>query len=284
MKISAKEIYHKIKSDLSEKYPHQEAESISYLLMEDLLGLKKIDVVVDKITNQEDEVIKRMNNAIQRLKKYEPLQYILGKTEFYGFTLQVGPGVLIPRPETEELVDLIIKRHSNYDSELKILDICTGSGCIPIALKKHLPIAEIYALDISPEALSLAKKNALQNQVEINFYESDVLKDNLLIRDLNIIVSNPPYVKLSEKSLMKENVLNYEPHLALFVEDHDPLIFYRQIIKEAQIALKPGGKIYFEINEALGEQVKQLLEKYNFNQILIHQDLQGKSRIVEASN
>jgi release factor glutamine methyltransferase len=281
MKKSANKYYQEIKQEISSIY-EEEASTIAYFLLEEIYGIKKVDLILNKDLDLDADLDKKLNGFIKRLLKHEPLQYILGYTEFYGLKISVTPDVLIPRPETEELVHLIINDWKDKNPQ-KIFDICTGSGCIPVSLKANFPKSEVFGLDISEEALNVAKLNAKKNKVSVSYYKSDILKEELPQRDLDVIVSNPPYVKDSEKELMKQNVLNFEPHLALFVSDADPLIFYKEIIKKAKGALKIDGKIYFEINEALAEEIKSILIKENFHSIKIHKDLQGKDRIAEAT-
>jgi release factor glutamine methyltransferase len=218
--------------------------------------------------------------AFSQLLEKKPIQYILGEAPFYGREFKVNASVLIPRNETEELVHLIIKENKKLN--LRILDIGTGSGCIPISLALEIPSSKTFALDISKEALEVAKDNAKKHEESIIFFQVDILNEDIPVKDLDIIVSNPPYVCESEKSLMHENVLNFEPHLALFVKDNDPLVFYKIIAKKAKSALKSSGKLYFEINEAFGEKVQYLLEEQGYREISIIQDLNNKDRIVKA--
>jgi release factor glutamine methyltransferase len=208
----------------------------------------------------------------------EPIQYILGETEFYGLKLNVNPAVLIPRPETEELVDWILKINSIRNA--KILDIGTGSGCIALALKNHLKEGEISGVDISENALKVARENALQNHLNVNFFQSDILKWKESEWDkFDIVVSNPPYVRMSEKAKMNDNVLHYEPDSALFVSDQDPLVFYRAIAAFASQYLNKNGFLFFEINEYLGEEMKVLMEGFGFESIEIRKDINSKNRM-----
>ena len=238
-----------------------------------------------KLLNSEQGKINKDNvNTIVRycteLKKGKPLQYVTGETQFYGYTIKVRPGVLIPRPETEELVDLVIKENRGFSG--KIIDIGTGSGCIAIALAGNYPSAQVYGVDISVPALGLAMKNAEMNNAKVFFIKADIFKtDPSEFDGADIIVSNPPYVRNSEKPLMKKNVLDFEPHRALFVPDSDPLKFYRVILDLAVNILNPDGKIYFEINEAMGRPMYDLCELYKFKTILIIKDMNGKERFVK---
>ncbi len=235
--------------------------------------------------NQEEELSKievdEINLILEELKKEKPIQYIIGETEFYGLKFKVTPDVLIPRMETEELVDFVLKS-IDKKTNIKIIDIGTGSGCIPISIKKNSPNSIITAIDISEEALEIAKYNANENNCEINFIQDDILNPSFskYINQYDIIISNPPYVMESEKAKMKNNVLNYEPHLALFVEDENPLVFYEAIIKFSKTKLSANGLIVFEFNEALGQQMIELAMKNNFIFFKILKDINGKDRFL----
>jgi release factor glutamine methyltransferase len=229
------------------------------------------------------------------LKKEKPLQYIVGETEFYGLPFLVNENTLIPRPETEELVELIIKSYNLQPTTYnpKILDIGTGSGCIAISLAKNITNSQVFAIDVSEKALTTAKKNAEINEVTINFIQADILKvddlENLsnsnskLPSQYDVIVSNPPYVRNLEKSEIKPNVLEYEPHLALFVDDSDALLFYRKIAELAKKNLKENGKLYFEINQYLGKETVELLENLGFNDVVLKKDIYGNDRIIQCT-
>jgi release factor glutamine methyltransferase len=234
--------------------------------------------------------LKKWNSIVSDLKVNKPIQYIFGETEFYGLRFLVNENTLIPRQETEELVELIIES-TNYElrnTKLKVLDIGTGSGCIAISLAKHLPTSEVFAIDVSKEALATAKKNAELNKVAINFILTNIL-DVIKLRALegldkqfDIIVSNPPYVRNLEKAEIKPNVLEYEPHLALFVDDIDALLFYRKIAELAIKNLNPNGKLYFEINQYLGKETVELVESFGFKNVKLIKDIYGNDRIVFA--
>jgi release factor glutamine methyltransferase len=224
--------------------------------------------------------------SMQRLLNQEPIQYVLGHTCFYGRSFMVSPHVLIPRPETEELVDWIIREHRTVEAEYQIIDIGTGSGCISITLAKELAEAQVTAVDISSQALQTAQANARLNHAELSWIEADILKYEqfpaLINLKLDMVVSNPPYVTQAEKTLMHTNVLDYEPHLALFVSNEDPLLFYRRIAGYCQHHLKPGGVSYLEVNEQYAQQVAELLQNYGFKQIHIQVDMFGKERFVKG--
>ncbi len=227
-------------------------------------------------------------NVLEQLKLQRPIQYILGETSFYGLPFKVNKATLIPRPETEELVDWIIQEQQNQTrSELTILDIGTGSGCIAVTLAKYLPKAKVYAVDVSERALQVAKANAKLNNVTVNYLKVDILNTEswgAIFRDLkcDIIVSNPPYVREQEKTLMKPNVLENEPHLALFIEDDNPLQFYKAITNFANSALNKNGKLFFEINEYLGNKMIKLLLAEQFEQVELRQDIFKKDRMIKG--
>jgi release factor glutamine methyltransferase len=272
-------------------YPKDEIESIKYLTLNELTKLSKAQLRAFPERELTDEQSQKLTKIVGELKTGKPIQYIFGHTEFYGLPFNVNPSVLIPRPETEELVEWIIQSvvsgewSVNEQKALKILDIGTGSGCIPISLKKHLPDAQIAGLDISAEALKTAKQNAELNDVDVEFLEADILNwknTSILNMQYSVLISNPPYVTEHEKSGMHNNVLNYEPHTALFVPDNDPLIFYNAIADFALSRLQKDGLLFFEINENLGEQTIELLKHKGFNNIKLRQDMRGKDRMIRA--
>lgn len=266
---------------LSELYPDTEIQSFFNLLSEQILNMKRIDISQNLYSVVSGKKYDKFLKAIVGLKKHKPIQYILGDTEFYGLVFKVSPSVLIPRPETEELVDWIIK-DSKEKQNISILDIGTGSGCIAVTLAKKLPNAKLFALDVSAEALKLAIINAETNEVEVEFIEADILDWDFGDLEFDIIVSNPPYVRELEKEAMSANVLNHEPHLALFVKDDDALLFYRTITAVANKILKPKGQLFFEINENLGEDTKQLLVDAGYEDIELKQDVFDKNRMLKA--
>lgn len=258
-------------------YSPKEAENLSFWLLEHFLRVRRMDILQDN----QVEPTSPLEEALIQLEKGYPIQYITGYAPFYGREFQVNPSVLIPRNETEELVHLILAE--NQKKGLQLLDIGTGSGCIPITLALEMDGPQITAVDVSEAALELASRNAKQHETAaVNFNHCDVLQDELPVCGLDIIVSNPPYVRESEKAYMHTNVLDHEPHLALFVPEDDPLIFYKAIASKGQSALKAGGKLYFEINEALGADVKALLISLGYTDILLKRDLNDKDRMVRA--
>ncbi|AXT21273.1 peptide chain release factor N(5)-glutamine methyltransferase [Flavobacteriaceae bacterium AU392] len=272
-----------ILSSLSKNYSQEEANSFFYMLTKHYLKLNKIDVPLnfDKIIIEKEQF--QFSQAVDRLLVNEPIQYIIGETEFYGLPFKVNLNTLIPRPETEELVDWIVSDLKNNTSEKKILDIGTGSGCIIIALAKTIHNGKFAGVDVSAEALKIAQTNADINKAEVEFIEVNILKQTgNLNGNFDIIVSNPPYVRDLEKTKMLPNVLDNEPHLALFVPDNDPLLFYRKISQFAKKSLNLGGSLYFEINEYLGGEMIQLLENEGFLNIELKQDFFGKDRMIKA--
>jgi len=270
--------------ELSPFYDAYEAESFFYLILEDKHQLRQIDLALNHELNFSESDFVVWDSLLSQLKKEVPIQYLLGKTSFYGLDFEVNENVLIPRPETEELVEWIINENSKTDKtkKLKILDIGTGSGCIAISLAKNLPNAEVYGVDISKKAIVTAKRNAIRNNVDVTFVFLDILKTDELRFNYDIIVSNPPYVRNLEKEEIKKNVLDYEPHLALFVEDNDALIFYRKIAALAKNSLLEGGQLFFEINQYLGKEMTYLLETMNFKNIELKKDIYDNDRMMKG--
>jgi len=269
-----------IRHALSKQYPKTEIEGFISILFKYLYHYSKHEMILYANQNLDGNEFPKIEKIVSRLLKQEPIQYILGETEFYNLTFEVTPEVLIPRNETEELVDLILKNHPNQ--HLTLLDIGTGSGCIPITLKKNRPEYEVHACDVSARALDVAKRNANQNRVEVNFFEFDVLRNlPLPFANMDIVVSNPPYVTEKEKQFMEPNVLENEPHLALFVPDDDPLLFYREISQKAAEKMISGNFLYFEINAHLGVEVCRLMEDFGFN-VELYRDINDKNRMVRG--
>ncbi len=270
-------------------YPSEEIQSFFNILSGKFLDRTRIEIALNPKVEVLEEDLERFKDAILRLKKHEPVQYIIGETEFYGLDFKVNKYTLIPRPETEELVEWIISEFRFSTEVINILDIGTGSGCIAISLAKNLPNAEVNALDVSSEALKIALQNAEFNEVRVDFYETDILKAKTLptgvgqtSRKYDVIVSNPPYVRELEKNQMQPNVLEYEPETALFVKDEDPLLFYKAISHLAKVSLKPNGQLFFEINEQFGEELKAFLKEEGFQQIEVKQDIYGKDRMLKC--
>jgi len=268
---------------LKSVYPQTEIDTFFFFLIEEYLELKRIDLTLRP--DFEISSYKRilLDEALVRLKEEEPIQYILTKTEFYGLPFKVNQNTLIPRPETEELVEWIINEVDKNQESLSILDIGTGTGCIPISLKKHLPKTTVSTIDVSEEALKIAEQNAVLNKVEVSFMHQDILKTEELSGEFDIIVSNPPYVRELEKVEIKNNVLKNEPHLALFVEDNNPLIFYKKIADLAKNSLTKTGLLFFEINQYFGFETVEMLKNKGFTQIELRKDLFGNDRMIKAS-
>jgi release factor glutamine methyltransferase len=272
-------------NELNGIYDRDEVTSFFYLVLENKNKLKRLDLALHPELEFSKQEIQVWNFIIEQLKKEIPIQYLLGSTNFYDLEFEVNESVLIPRPETEELVDWIIQSSSShtYSTKLKILDIGTGSGCIAIVLAKNIANAEVHAIDVSEKALAIAQKNAVSNTVNVTFCLQNILETHDLEQQYDIIVSNPPYVRHVEKRDIKKNVLDYEPHLALFVEDDDPLIFYKKIATLAQKNLTPNGLLYFEINQYLGFEMVQLLESMYFKNIILKKDIYGNDRMIQAT-
>jgi release factor glutamine methyltransferase len=274
------------KNELAAIYDEQEIESFFYILLEKFHDLKRIDLALNPEMVMDGNHLKQWKNVISELKTQKPIQYILGETEFFGLRFEVNENTLIPRPETEELVELIINdegKGKREERKVKVLDIGTGSGCIAISLAKNILNAEVSAIDVSGKALATAKKNAETNEVNVDFLLKDILETEDLEQQFDIIVSNPPYVRNLEKAEIKPNVLEYEPHLALFVEDTDALLFYRKIAQLAKKNLNSKGKLYFEINQYLGKETVQLLESLGFKNVELKKDIYGNDRMISAS-
>ena len=278
--LTAKTLFNQLVSEITSVYEENEAKSIIYLLLEHYLKLSKTDIFIGKSIPQDLD----FHEIIQRIKAQEPIQYIIGETEFYGRKFKVTPDTLIPRPETEELIQLTIKSISTIpNSQPLVLDIGTGSGCIAISLACELTNAQVYAYDISEEALKIAKKNAELNAANVFFEKVNIFEPFIIHHSpFTVIVSNPPYVMNSEKTDMERNVLEYEPHLALFVENNDPLIFYRKIAEFAAKNLIDKGLCIVEINQAFGLETADLFWNQGFHKVEVIKDMFGKDRMVKA--
>lgn len=279
--MKVKDLREKFIADLEDLYDKDEIMSFFYILTNKYLGMSRASVAI----NLDNIVEKTEKDCFELAKndliKFKPLQYIVGDTAFYGLEIRVDENVLIPRPETEELVDWILK-DIEAKKKINILDIGTGSGCIAIALKKNLPGANVTAIDVSQGALKIAKLNAKLNNVEINFRQLNILDVEELEDKYDIIVSNPPYVRELEKKEIKNNVLDYEPHLALFVKDQDPLVFYVKITDLAKNALQEKGKLYFEINQYLGDETIAMITEKGLNEVMLKKDIYGNDRMIRV--
>lgn len=284
--MNLQQLWNGLNSRLASAYPEREARAMSLLLLENMYGRTMTDLVIAPDLPIEIDQ-QALDSAVERLLEGYPIQYLIGSVQFYGCKIEVNPSVLIPRPETEELVEWILKEDAGTR---KIIDIGTGSGCIAIALARNSVCADtdVWAVDISESALAMAAGNARENGVKVNFLQADILKwqqnaqlQQLLEQKFDLIVSNPPYVCQCEKSLMERNVLDYEPHTALFVEDSDPLLFYVAIAKYAELALNQHGALYFEINREFGRQTAQMLADHGFD-CELRKDMSDKPRMIRA--
>ncbi|MDC8000351.1 peptide chain release factor N(5)-glutamine methyltransferase [Aequorivita todarodis] len=283
MKISKLKI--DFQNALSRFYPSEEIQSFFDILSEKYLNLSRIEIALNPDRHISETEAEKFQNAIHRLQNHEPIQYIIGETEFYGLPFKVNKHTLIPRPETEELVDWVLsdlKGLKEKLSRLAILDIGTGSGCIAVSLAKNLPNATVSALDISEEALKVARQNAKLNGVSVELFKDNILKLEPPSKRYDIIVSNPPYVLHSEKNQMKPNVLNYEPELALYAPPWDDLMYYIPIIGWAEAFLSDGGALYLEINEKKGNELLRLLAAAGLSKSELRNDIFGKSRMIKA--
>jgi len=298
--MTLKEIKNLFFNKLKFVYDLTETESIFAILLTEIHDMKRVDLVLNPDFELNVKQIDQWNFYIDQLQTHKPIQYIIGKTEFFGLPFLVNEHTLIPRPETEELVEWILeveRRKSKGESSnpqnpkpktqnpIKILDIGTGTGCIAISLAKNISDTTVYALDVSNDALEIARKNAKENQVEVQFIEQNILEANTnsnfqLPTSVEIIVSNPPYVRNLEKEEIKPNVLDFEPHLALFVPNDDALVFYRKIAQIAHEILAPNGLLFFEINQYLGKETVDLLQNFGFKNIILKQDLLGNDRMI----
>ena len=282
--MTLKELKSQFSKELSGVYPSEEVQSFFTLLSEFILNYTRLDTVLKASEIISEENQQQFLEAIRRLKQFEPIQYIIGATEFYGLPFKVTPATLIPRPETEELVQWILEEYlaESQNQSLHFLDIGTGSGCIAIALAKNLPSIKISAVDVSKPALQVAQENAQNNQAAVTFFELDILKASALPETYNLIVSNPPYVREFEKKMMQPNVLSFVPESALFVSNVDPLLFYRKIAELAKQHLTPNGLLFFEINEYLGKELIELLLSIGFSEITVKKDIFNKDRMLSC--
>lgn len=279
---NSSDLLRKLTDELEPLYGRNEAKSISFILIENIFGWYKTYIIAgEPLDGFSDSIFVKLESYMNRLKNYEPIQYILSETLFYGRKFFVDRSVLVPRPETEELVSLVISQHK-MKSEIKVLDVGTGSGCIAITIDKELPPTEVYAMDIDKDALQTARKNAIIHNSQVMFVQDDIFHYQPSYPMFDVVVSNPPYVTESEKGLMNRNVLDYEPHLALFVPDEDSIRYYAAIVSFCELYLSPSGKIYFEINERLANKVIDLLKVRNYKEIFLFKDFNNKNRIISA--
>jgi len=276
-----KDIRSCLSGELQGIYPEPEINALASIINKTLLQAEKLHQIYDPGAVVDAADIIRVREIIRELKKGKPIQYILGTTDFYNCIIRVNETTLIPRQETEELVDMVIRENREFTGN--ILDIGTGSGCIAVALAKNIPGAFVSAVDISGDALSVARENGKLNNVLVEFRQEDILNPGEILKSgQGIIVSNPPYVRNSEKNLMNRNVLDFEPPEALFVNDSEPLVYYISILKMAEKILLPGGKIYFEINEAMGIEMINLFKASGYSEINLVKDINDKDRIIRG--
>jgi release factor glutamine methyltransferase len=277
--MNSKQLFENIRTTIAKFENEGETEAIAFLIVEDLFQISRMDVLVEKEIEVSGQTQEKLNSILDQLKNGKPIQHILGKVEFYGRQFLVNPNVLIPRRETEELVHLILERNPDL-SEQSIVDIGTGSGVIPITIAKERKHCEVYGVDISSAALATAKRNADLNHAQVSFIQADILEEDLNLPKANIWVSNPPYVMEKERAEMEAKVYDHDPATALFVPDHDALIFYERISHLAFNNLVLDGELYFEINEKFGKEVKIIMEDCGFKGVGIKEDMQGKERFV----
>lgn len=278
--MTTKQAIEKLRHELGGIYDIREIDAMARVIFEEVLLWQPVDIVMRDNEELPAFFVNRFDNIIARLKLHEPLQYILGKARFHGHSFVVSPDVLIPRPETEQIVDMIIDE--NTGSDLTVLDIGTGSGCIAISLARALKFAQVTGTDVSAAALSIAQQNSTALKTHVRLVEQDILICKAPLEVWDIIVSNPPYICESERSAMERNVLDYEPAGALFVPDNDPMRYYRPIAAYAARALKNGGRLYLEINRAMARQVSDVLRQAGLRNIQVHTDYNGNNRFVTA--
>lgn len=275
--MNSKKLFDLLTQRITLAEPTDEIRQLAFMVMEHALGLSANQILTGKEINFNSTVESQLNQVIERINRHEPIQYVLGKAEFFGRSFFVNSSVLIPRPETEELVSFVCSLNPST-----VLDIGTGSGCIAISLKLEIPTVSVFATDISLDAIAIAKQNAEHLEAQVDFKIHDILQEGIPIQNLDVIVSNPPYITRKEIVAMKSNVLEYEPHLALFVEDDNQLLFYQAIAKKSKQALIAGGTLAVEINEHLGKEVAHVFASNGYVDISIRKDLNGKDRIVSA--
>ncbi len=275
-----KRLIKQLRDELADLYTQGERDAIIRIIALDLLKIENTAFYLRDDINLDAQQQQMLTDATERLKRAEPIQYIIGETEFCDLTFKVNPSVLIPRPETGELVRWIVEENKNKENT--ILDIGTGSGCIAISLAKMMPQATVTAWDISPQAIETARSNNVVNGTKVTFVEQDIFTANEDNGKYDIIVSNPPYIKEIERENMQRNVLDWEPQIALFVPDNDPLVFYRHIARKGLQLLKPGGKLYFEINREHGQETCAMLAQYGYKAIELHKDFADNDRMIRA--
>ena len=275
---NSKQLFQDFTDQLTSEEDSGERRAIGLRVFENMFGLSPLQIMAGRPLTPTQDELDRLSDIVGRLQQHEPIQYILGEAEFLGRVFKVNNSVLIPRPETEHLVQEILL-HSNLSS---MLDIGTGSGCIPITLAVEREKLKVSATDISEEALGVARSNAERLEADVNFFRHDILNEILAVKELDVVVSNPPYIAESEKAQMRQNVVDYEPHQALFVPNENPLLFYTAIAKKSFAVLKPSGMLIVEINERLAREVAETFEANRFQSVQILKDLSGKDRVVKG--
>ncbi len=282
--MNAKKLYSDFIEKIKLEESAEEIQQLGFMVMEHELGLSTTEILMEKEVEVSTDVQNKLGTIAQRLNDHEPIQYVLGDEEFLGRRFLVSPAVLIPRPETEELVKQVpFPPATGEETTVRILDIGTGSGCIAISLKSLMPHAEVYATDVSDEALSIAQRNIERLEPKVKLLKHDILHEDIPVGDLDIIVSNPPYVAQQEKKSMQQHVLDHEPHVALFVPGNDPLVFYKAIAARGKKVLKPGGKVVVEINALYGNDTVSLFESESYTDVALIIDMNGKDRFVLAT-
>ncbi|MFA5417287.1 MAG: peptide chain release factor N(5)-glutamine methyltransferase [Bacteroidales bacterium] len=267
--------------DLEPAYNKEEASLLVFWLTEAFFKISRTQLVLQPDYRLTESEMLKLHFAVKELKQHTPIQYIVGEVSFLNLVLKVTPAVLIPRPETEELVDWILRIESFQHQ--RILDIGTGSGCIALAIKKEFPLSKVFGYDQSEAALTIARENALLNQLDVDFFKADMFQSHIIgLEPMDVIISNPPYVLEAEKALMKTNVHDYEPHTALFVANDAPLTYYEAILQQAILLLNQGGRIYFEINESMGNEMVQLMVNYGYWDVQLRNDLNNKPRFIRG--
>lgn len=284
---SSKQLFDRIKTDLRTVYDSDEAAAVAFVLLKSCISLEKTDILTSKTIKLSEEDDRKLSQALIRLKNHEPVQYVVGEAPFYGRVFEVSPSTLIPRPETEELADAIVKWHGKKEN-LRVLDIGTGSGCIGVTLAAELKEAEVWAADIDDDCLRVARRNAAKHRVDVHFLQANVLnrKEDVKLpkQFFDVIVSNPPYIPESERAPMAKNVAEYEPQRALFVPDTDPILFYKALLRIADGCLRPGGALFAEIHEKFETETGRLFRNSErFENVSVKRDLNGKPRILLAS-
>lgn len=266
-------------NDLTLNISDDEKRAMGWLVMEKVLNVKRAEIILNKVVSISSTQTQQLKEIASRLNAHEPLQYVLEEAWFFGRPFYVNQSVLIPRPETEELVQEVLKHRPLQ----RIVDIGTGSGCIPITLKLEHPLAEVYAVDISEPALAVAQQNALTLGAEVHFLQQDILKDTVPLQQVDVVVSNPPYIALQEKADMEKHVVDFEPHLALFVTDEDPLIFYNVIALKSKSILRDNGILMVEINARFGAEVATMFTTLGYRDVTVLKDITGKDRMVRGT-